>query len=431
MLRLKLYCFCCLLFKLTVFAQITLINTGTKENLVNIWKSGNRTDVVGISKFNVKSYDDFKSFSLMSTPNYGPGNYRMLINRIDTSNYFLLANNSILEYKIYKSANGCKTWSLIYDTVSINLGFVSLNFFDTNNVFCYILNKKLLYTNDNGDNWAFKSTPFSNPHAVFTNGDSTILIGHLFGGYSISHNRGKDWLDIPFGKSYEALDFKFIGKDTILGITNPSNGITEICFQISIDAGKSWTCSEFNGTPKWVNKPDEIYRQVYFKNKNEIYMVGRNGYNGSTSTYDGFGIILKSNDFGKNWSTFVSPYREYLNDMVLLNDSIALVCGERGLLFKINITKTIFTSNNDMTNEAENNSCFPNPFSNKLIIKNANRKKINKIEIINSCGQRVYNEYLNSNEKELELNLEDIPLGLYNLIIHYANTKEFLRIVKN
>lgn len=429
MLRLILYSFC-VLFKLSVYSQLTLINTGTKESLAKIWKSGNRLDVAGTSTFIAKSFNEFNSFNLISTPNYGQGNYRMLIDRIDTSNYFLLANNSIVDYKIYKSSNSCKTWNLIYDTVSINLGFVSLNFFDTNNVFCYILNKKSLYTNDNGDNWAFKNTPFSNPHAVFINGDSTILISQLLGGYSISYNRGKDWIDLPFSKSYQALDFKFVGKDTIIGITNPANGVNEICFQISLDSGKNWICKEFQGNPKGVNKPDEIFRKISVKNKNEIYLVGRNGFNAITSTYDGFGVILKSNDFGDNWSTSITPYREYLNDMVFLNDSTALVCGDNGLLFKINLTKTIFTSYNDITNEAVNISCFPNPFANELIIKNTGRKKINKIEIVNSCGQSVQNESLNSSERLIELNLKHLPSGLYNLILHYSNTQKISRIVK-
>lgn len=420
----------CLLCKLSVFSQITPINTGTKESLAKIWKSGNRLDVAGTSTFNAKSFNEFNSFNLMSTPNYGQGNYRMLIDRIDTSNYFLLANNSIVDYKIYKSSNSCKTWNLIYDTVSINLGFVSLNFFDTNNVFSYILNKKLLYTNDNGDNWSFKSTPFSNPHAVFVNGDSTILISQLFGGYSISQNRGKDWYDTPVNIGLPALDFKFIGKDTIIGITEPSNGINGICFQISVDAGRSWKCHEFNGNPKWENKPDEIFRKICFKNKNEIYLVGRNGFNRSSNKYDGYGVILKSNDFGSNWSTYITPYQEYLNDMVFLNDSAALVCGDNGLLFKINLTKTIFTSYNDITKEEVNISYFPNPISNELVIKNPDREKIIKAEIINSCGQLVQNESLNSSERSIELNLKHLPSGLYNLILHYSKTQKILRIVK-
>jgi hypothetical protein len=323
----------------------------------------------------------------------------------------MLSNNYTYS-RIYKSTNGGLTWIQQYNT---NLDIAYLAFFNSNNVIGVIDGYNLVKTNDGGNTWTIVSQPSQGIMTCEIYGDSTTLIGDSFGTISMSKNRGASWLGVTnFGNAVS--DISFLNKDTIFATSlNPSFGPQ---FKRSFNGGISWT--DFN-----LPLAQSIHH-VYFKNKNEGYVLGGDDNNK--------GVIFKTNDLGQSWSIFNTGLNTGVNggliDMAFLNDSIALVSGYNGILFKWNTKQTQFVGLKDNSAIINGIKVYPNPIKDKLTIEieNKDMQKL-KLSILNTLGQSVNfkQEILNSKTK---LDLSDFGSGIYYLKIHDHSIQKVFKIIK-
>ncbi len=151
-----------------------------------------------------------------------------------------------------------------------------------------------------------------------------ICAGGGTGNFYLSKDRGNTW---PYSwgiGSQPITDFFFLNKDTIFGL--------------SLYGGLA---KSTNGGSNWANTFLPIYSSygINFKNANEGFVVGANLQNK--------GIIARTIDAGQTWQTFNTGITTTLLNIVLLNDSIALLSGTNGVLLKWNYKNTLFTGIND------------------------------------------------------------------------------------
>jgi len=78
---------------------------------------------------------------------------------------------------------------------------------------------------------------------------------------------------------------------------------------------------------------------------------------------------------------------------------------------------------------------YPNPPKNKAFIKIGSQSDLSftsYVNLYNVSGALIYSSYLNANKKEVEIDLNDKPSGLYHIHLHLSNGKSVTkRIIKN
>lgn len=73
----------------------------------------------------------------------------------------------------------------------------------------------------------------------------------------------------------------------------------------------------------------------------------------------------------------------------------------------------------------------PNPAVNNIAISGLSEMGIiNKVEILNMNGQNVYEQTINQEKSEVELNVSQLPQGVYILKVATENGQEVQKFVK-
>lgn len=394
-----------------VYSQITLIPTGSTDLLFYISKVNNNNIIVtGRDSYYSKSTDECNSLLPLLPP--GPQTHYQILNRLSVNNSFMLSynmpsNNS----KIYNSLDDCNNWNLVMDS-SIYLS--NIKFFDANEGYGVSTFYKALRFKNGGSSRIVSSNPYTVPMMMEVYGDSIIALGGITsngGSFSISKDRANTWYGgVGFNTMSEPRDIFFLNKDTLFAIS--SQGYWGPFFAKSFNGGVTW-------------QKDTIAKNnpygLYFKNANEGYILGQ--------LPNGMGAIMKTTNIGQNWSTFNTQIPTTLLDMKFLNDSIALVSGSNGVLFKWNSKATQFiTGVDDIYLEDNAFSVFPNPTSSKIKVQYSGIVKEGKIFITNSLGQVILNELLLDAVQEIDLSL--LPAGVYFLSAQTINYRKVVKLVK-
>ena len=395
-------------------SQINIINTGTTENIWNVSMLGaNNVIINGEETYLSRSIDECNTLTVLTSPS--PAGYNGYLDRLDiNTSYLLAANFAAYNNKIYKSATDCNNWTLTLDTSGLSIDF--LRFFDSNEGIAVSTFNKLLRTKTGGSSWGSGSYPFYVATCIEIYGDSMVCVGGVnggVGGYFLSKDRGNTWgSGGDFGTLSEPRDFFFLNKDTIFAIG-------------SLGWYGPFLNKSYNGGTTWIK--DTIANNspygVYFKSAAEGYILGM-----STT---GLGVIMKTSDLGQSWTTFNTQIPTQLLRMKFLNDSIALVSGTGGILFKWNSKTTIFTS----TGIKDNNfndldiKIYPNPTKDKIKIKfKDDIVKGLKIKVTNVLGETYFESDLIISNREIDLKI--FPSGIYFINISDNEREKVMKIVK-
>ncbi len=207
--------------------------------------------------------------------------------------------------EIYKTTDGSKTWSLVYNNNDNGIFFDGMDFWDDKNgiAFSDPINNQLfiIITNDGGNTWRkLESVAFpkmirgeagfaASGTGIQCVGDSTVYIGT--GGSKeariyISHNRGKNWIttSTPMRKGEASGIYSLRFLDEKNGILVGGNYLDSASIEgncaITSDGGLTWR------TPQ--TSPTGYMSCVTDNNKGVLVCTGRNG-------------VDVSYDKGNNW----------------------------------------------------------------------------------------------------------------------------------
>jgi hypothetical protein len=126
-----------------------------------------------------------------------------------------------------------------------------------------------------------------------------------------------------------------------------------------------------------------------------------------------------------------SWYEFYTGDSIVITGSTSYPTILKAGDFKLYANKKLtgFASIPSRINQIEANShvtIYPNPFTSELFVESS--ENINKIEFFNLQGQILIHNTANSIN---HIDTGNLPLGMYLLVIHYANgTREIVKVVK-
>jgi photosystem II stability/assembly factor-like uncharacterized protein len=397
---------------LTIFAygilfpaisQITQINTGTKENLLNLSYVGNKLLISGSQTYLASSTDECQNLNQISKPN--STFFFNTIQRLDTNNIFLFSYTSS-QALIYHSINCGNTWIEKYNSTGAfrcEFGFndTLLGFMTKGN--------SLFRTIDGGINFTQINTTFQIQLAMIRNyGDSTLCLSGLnvsTSGIMMSKDKGKTWSQ-EYGIGNYPSDAFFISSDTAIAC---SNGGT---FIKTYNCGLNW---DYNS----LNIPLKVSNQINFRGKNIGFVVGSDNL--------GYGTIAKTNNLGMTWSTFNTGIKSTLFNIAFLNDSIAFLSGSNGVLLRWNYKQSIFTGEDELSIENIGVKIYPNPVSDKLKIDFVkNEIVIESIRILNTLGATLFE----SKELKKELDVSFLKPGLYFLKIVSGAKQKTTKFIK-
>jgi photosystem II stability/assembly factor-like uncharacterized protein len=327
---------------------------------------------------------------------------------VSTNNY---SNNS---GNLYKSNDGGNSWENIFSITENN--FYGLAVIKNKHIAIGSDGGRFFYTNNLFFDWTYNDIIANNFAFIVAGsiGDSTF---YLFNdGYLLkTSNLFQSWDYGNFG-NYNPNGLHILNKDTLMICATGNNQNNNSMISFSINGGSTWLRKEISNL---------VYlNDVYFKNKNEGYIVGYKlgGINR--------GIILTTSDFGQTFTEIITPYNLQFTKIEFLNDSIALLGTNNGQLIQWNTKIPITTS----LEKIETNTfvIYPNPATNVLTVENSNTNSlINQIIIQNSIGENV-KEFKNTNQisNQINLDISSLPNGLYFIKIidlkGTENTQKFI-----
>lgn len=394
------------------FCQLTQISTNTSQNLINLSVIDKNIMICGWNGYLVKSVNEANSLSQMTIA--GPTGNATSIQRLDSTNIFLLSYSPSQTF-LYKSVDGGYNWIQKYfGSGNYSRMFAFFNSLDG----LMTSGGSLEKTMDGGVTWTTVPTPAGlygiDNLKLF--GDSTIILGgsglNAIGGFYLSKNRGSTWSawNGLGGQGGSPTDFCILSNDTIWGISSPNT------------SGVSFLTKTVNGGNIWQNQTSPLYAPygIYFKNKNEGYVIGSN----SSSR----GFILRTTDFGQTWQSFNTGITTSLLEMAFLNDSIALLTGTNGVLLKWNYKTSIFTGVEESDPNQLSATVWPNPVSDFLNIElhDQNHTKC-RIRLVSPLGEVIFDS--ESYGSIFSIDLSQFSPGVYFLSLRAGQSQKVSKIV--
>jgi hypothetical protein len=407
-------------------SPFTVINTGTFDYLLSISKINNNLLISGGSSYLAKSYDNCNTLIPVNTPVFleTPENRYYSMVRLDTNYLYISYKTMGSTWKLYKSVDGGSNWVEKKDSTGSNLYYVQpqMLFYDTINASIIFSYNSALYTKNSLTTYTVGSWQpgwIGNVivgHSAVINDSMAIFGEGMYGGAYTTKNRGKTWQQSNFVGG-RVRDFDVINKDTIYYISSPVPPNTIGQFGYTFDGGLTGPFQPISSVNYFTN--------ITVKNKNEIYVAAREGV-GAT----GNAVILKTTDLGQSWSKFTTPFVANLYDMKFLNDSVALICGDSGLLVKWNTKQAFFVGVKENSTNNSSIKIYPNPIKDKLTVEfeNKNLEDI-KFIITNSLGQLINANSKTINSK-MEIDIGDLPKGIYYLKVQNSSAQKVFKVIK-
>lgn len=399
-----------LLFTLIVFVytygncQFEKIATNTSATLQDLSVIRKNVLVSGFYDYLGRSKNQGKNLSILSVP--GATGSVIRCQRLDTNNIFLLSY-SPSQTQLYRSYDGGDSW--IQRSVSAGAFSHYFGFFDTLTGLRTdgpFLEKTL----NGGITWTNVTCPFFvGTTAIKTFGDSLVCLGGVDAsgrGLVLSKNRGKTWPNGwgILGHNVEITGFSFVSNDTILAVG--TGGI----FVYTVDGGANWIDTS--------EPPIYDYYDAACLKSNECYLVGGNS--------EGYGVIAKTTDFGKTWSSLNTGFKTTLQNVEIINDSIALLAGTNGILLRWNYKTSVFTGVDEGVLADHDISLFPNP-ANELVTITVDFNKLGACytTLRNQLGQKLRQTQITGANSTIDL--AGLHEGIYYVEV---GSKEFFKVFK-
>ena len=390
------------------FSQVQRMHTGTTDYLDHVSVEEGVVLIGSRNKYLAKSYDGGETLMPLNDP-VPPGFWKS-INRLDSSNIFVLAYSLGGGSKIFFSNDGGVGWQTKLEDPNLHLR--SIGFFDTTSGTGLAAINEFVTFNDGGTKYTTFTTNITHGSLVQTFGDSTVCFGGSTGwgtgAFYLSTDRGQNtgqWITF-IGTTYPVASF-FLNRDTIfvLSATGELMG--------TFDGGKNWKNELFH--------EHFLSSSVHFVNNKEGYIAG--------STTDSIGAIYRTTDLGKNWQRYNTGVKTLIRDMAFLNDSTALLVGSGGILLKWNVRGTLFTSITENNRILQGFKIFPNPVKGKLHFQFSDQNPVQeaKIELFTPPGQLVLSQICNGADTEADVSL--LPAGIYYLRVQSSNGTGAYKIV--
>lgn len=403
---------------ITLHAQFTVIPLNTQANIQGLAWDGDTIVICGnrfsqnpdISNYLAKSYDFGETITEIGSPL--PIGYTNHSFQIVDGYYYMIANTQSYLYGdnfIMRSKDGGENWQAVATTelrnnvllmVDTTFGLAAGHLTQTNQIFM---------TNGNDESWMLSGSNFTGSATGMVNyGDSTIMV-ITFNGVRLTHNRGQTWSTIghTFGSNMKC---QYFNQDSVY-CTGHTNGYSSKMYY-SYNGGLNWDWI-------WIENPTTsgtlyygaIYN-MYFDSPQHGYVVG---------SLHGKCVLAETNDFGQTWTAYVPPFEGGFRSILNINDSLAILGGENGLLVKwdktIPITDFLFT---EEFNNIENQILVcPNPVQDILSIEASKTINVYQITILNLEGKAVLE--FQTPENLPILNLEHLQSGTY--LIRFSTDK--------
>lgn len=392
---------------LSCSSQFQTLPTNTSASLLDLSVFKNNVMIGGFNDYLGISKNSCQNIYTLSLP--GPSGCVTRIKRIDTNEVFVL-NYSPSQTYFYESKNGGNNWF----QKSVTAGSFShyYDFFDslvglrTDGPF---LENSL----NGGTTWSTITCPFTVGTSVIkVFGDSLVClagVNALGNGLILSKNRGKTWLNGwgLYGHNVEITGFSIISSDTIIAVG--TGGL----FVFSNDGGITW--NDTSEPPLF-----DFYDAIKI-NSNGIYLVGVSS--------EGYGVIAKTEDFGKSWKSLNTGIKTTLQNIETLDENTLLISGTNGVLLTWAFKNSVFTkvSDNSLTNSKW--LVYPNPVKDKITVEiNQSNNDIHYIMLFDELGRILITSEIN--QKSNELSLKGIENGFYYLKIRSGLKEQIVKVVK-
>ena len=270
-----------------------------------------------------------------------------------------------------------------------------------------------IYKSDNeGNSWSAANNGINHSY-FFAFGESNtgrIFAGAWPSGTYYSDNNGDSWasLENQLLSSTRAYDYLAL-EDTIYAGT--SSGLMK-----SVDDGLTW---------KKINGINGLVYDIFIAPSNDIIVSNW-----------GEGVFLSS-DFGKTWNEFNYGLNNlYIREITIDDSNYIYLASNEGIYKNRKYAKNLIQN---LPNDFEISSAYPNPFNSKLhILCRFNESFEGKLEIYNLLGKKIWERNIITNVNEIftwdgnNLNNKNVSSGIYFLqlknIINskVSNTKKVL-----
>ena len=373
------------------YGNWTEVSTPTNENLNKLEIINGTAFCVGNNGTLLKSVDEGDSWTEIFTSATGDINSILFLNQL--TGFFTTSNG-----KVYKTTNGGIDWS--YSNLQ-SKGINGLDF--KKNLTTGIAvgdNGSVFRTIDGGNNWSEinSSSVYRINGITFINDSLAVCIGAL-SSYGFSTNSGESWTYTTLSNSSESFNSIARLNDSTAVIVGTNGSFCQFS-ESNLKIGMI-TKIDLEG-----DKLRDVEVTVKESSKVRVITVGY----GSSINFDTYG-----------WETADLDSINDLNGIHFYNDSIGLICGLNGKIYK---TKSVGATSISSLPSLKTFEIYPNPTSN--YIKIDNEFIGHDLTMYNMLGEIIFKKQIISTD----FDISSLSSGNYFLQLTSKNSISKSRFIK-
>lgn len=313
--------------------------------------------------------------------------------------------NSSMNCVFYTNDNGT-TWNSVTGgpQTTVVRGFSSLS----GNIFAYTSSSGIYKSSDGGSTWSAANSGLTNLNVIWMETiNSKLIAATIGGGVFISTDNGASWVQSNTGIAGGDLNAELVWKmGTNLYYTAQGGGS-----YLSNNEGTNWS--------SWT-KPSVMGLGVMeiHRNGTNLYMESRHFSGGMRDS-----IYITSNE-GASWTNITAN----LSATDLNASGITEFGGYVFIAYNLmspNLgvyrnTTTVGINDNELSNDI---SIYPNPFNDKIVLRNSSNETIKQVFIYDNLGKLVVSE--NGNAEYI--NTSGLNNGLYFMEIIFSDNSSTKR----
>lgn len=322
-----------------------------------------------------------------------------VVNGLTNSNVNSLAINGTYIFVgtdngVFNSSNYGNNWSPVTNGLPANSDIMALAIKGTN-IFAGTWSEGVFISSNNGNSWSSVNNGLTNLHIKsFVTSGSNIFVG-TGNGVFMSADNGDNWTSVSNGLPTNAIISCLAISDTNI-FAGYWDGAMSGGVYLSTNNGANWSSINNGIIPNNTIHSFAIY--------------GTNVFVGTYRSWDGIGggVYLTTNN-GSLWTPVYSlPFRPNVCSLAL--NGTYIFAG----MDSIGVWKRPLSQIVSETKIVQNNSeliLFPNPNNGKFTVNQTN--VFNNIEVFNILGKLIYSSIISNGQNEMEINLSNVPKGIY------------------
>ncbi len=333
---------------------------------------------------------------------------------------------------IYKSEDDGISW-IFHELDDPEFQPISIDFIDEQTGFVGGRNEdywmELYKTTDQGETWTrINSDIFNHVDPFYQLEFIDDSVGFIVGdieyfdtlcNYLVTFDQGNTW-------EVDTLPYK-----------HDFNGILFIDDQTGFLYGWKKVCKTINSGMDWFKVT--VNTEEYFNAVSMSFPSPETGYliNGSGSFYE---TIFKTTDGGVTWNSLESPTSSNINSINFFDDVEGLIVGDNSIIFKT-VTGGLVDIPEIQIHPVWKSTwhCYPNPFSNQLIISSLDKVSGGiQIRVFDFTGRAVRHftctsaypgeSFFTWDGKDDRGN--EVSAGIYTVCVDFNSSREALKIIK-